>query len=148
MNGVQLKQFINRVLHIPKGKLRAEVGKTWAVVFIMSEPRTGKDINEPFHYLYRFPPEFTNRCMRIVYPDSEQLCQQATGGNISSVSIAMHRDQWNQLYQQFHDDESIAEVMRQVIEHDDQQMVAAAEADADAKGGDIDAIRPADRIVG
>ncbi len=41
-------------------------------------------------YKHRFSEEFGNRCMRIVYPKSEQLREQNWGGNICSNGVAMH----------------------------------------------------------
>jgi len=101
MTAIQLKQFINRILGIPKSKLRATSGDRYCHVTIIPERRHRQDFKEPIRYAYQFTPELGNRCMRIVYKGHESLCAQNWGGNITSHSIAMLSHEWKELIEQY-----------------------------------------------
>ena len=48
-------------------------------------------------YKHHFPAELGNRCLRIVYPNSEQLCSQDWAGNVQEHSISMLQSEFRQL---------------------------------------------------
>jgi hypothetical protein len=98
LTGVQLKQFINRYLGIPKNKLRVEASprQGYHSVRIIPEPYV-KSVHEPLRYAHTFPEEFGNRCMGVVYGNSKELSAQNWGGNITSTGIAMHPREWDVL---------------------------------------------------
>lgn len=97
--GLELKRFISTTLKIPIGKLRARASSPgFNEVYIV--PERSENHREPLRYLYQFPPEFGNKCMRIVYAGSDKLETQAWGGNIRSNMIAMRANEWRQLMAQ------------------------------------------------
>ncbi len=109
MNAVQLKQFINRVLGIPKAKLRADTqGKYWEVRI---KPEPSLKWNDPLVFTHSFPAEFGNRCMRIIYAGSESLSAQNWGGNVNPTSIAMRPGEWAKLVAQYEPVASPAEAV-------------------------------------
>ena len=99
ITAVQLKRFFKNKFGIP---VRANAphghqrnGKkvqTYISVRIAPDPpKNGKHWvgNEPMVHSYTFPPELRNQCLRIIYPNSPTMHEQTSGGNISSINMAM-----------------------------------------------------------
>jgi len=95
MTGVKLKQLINKITGIPKGKLRAQCGGYHEVRII---PERSDSYRDPLKYLYLFKPELGQQCMGIVYHGHPTLSLQSWGGNVGSTSIAMRPGEWKQLF--------------------------------------------------
>ena len=91
-----LKRFFKSKLGIPV-RVENAGGSGWVRVWIMSD----RTINhrDPLRYSHRFPGELCQRCMAIVYEGHNGLSQQTSGGNISSVSIAMFGHELRRLLQ-------------------------------------------------
>ena len=94
LNAPWIKRFFKSKFEIPV-RVRTGSGKgRWLSVWIMSD-RSQRNLVWDHH----FPAELGNRCMQLVYPNHEVLSKQAWGGNISAHSIAMHVDEFRQLFQ-------------------------------------------------
>lgn len=90
-----LKRFFKERYNIPV-RVRSSPGKAkWINVWIPSDHNAA--LKGQLVYSHRFPDELGNKCMGIVYPDSEQLRSQNWGGNIEPHSLAMFPAQWEQL---------------------------------------------------
>jgi hypothetical protein len=99
LNAPWLKRFFKHRLNLPvrvsgaKGKWKAR----WVQVWIESDRSV--DHRHGLVYHHHFPAELGNRCMRLVYADSEKLREQSWGGNIQEHSISIHSDQLRTLLQ-------------------------------------------------
>lgn len=82
-----LKRFFKRKLGIPV-RVHNAGSSGWVQIWIRSESSTLS--YQKLRYNHHFPPELGNRCLQIVYPDSEKLCSQNWAGNITSHSISLH----------------------------------------------------------
>jgi hypothetical protein len=93
-----VKRFFKRRLGIPVRVTNAGAmnfgGRGWAVVWIMSD-RSQRDLV----YHHEFPAELGNRCLRLTYPNSEQLCSQNWAGNVRSHDIGMDGAGWRLVLQ-------------------------------------------------
>jgi len=110
LNAPWLKRFFKRKFGIP---VRVTTGTSlhpYLCVWIQSQGR------HELIYEHDFPAAFGNRCMRIVYPNSEKLREQNWGGNITSHSIAMHIPEWRVVLQQCIDDASRLRRYRETLE--------------------------------
>lgn len=91
-----LKRFFKRKFDIPV-RVKSSSGKApWISVWISPDPANLHKLV----YNHSFPSELGNRCMQVVYPNSEKLREQCWGGNITGHSLAMLEGQWRQVLQQ------------------------------------------------
>lgn len=121
-----LKRFFRTYYGIP---VRVQSNKHYVQVWIpYDRARTDAGgMYGPLVYNHTFPPELGNMCMRIVYKGHASLAAQNWGGNVSSNSIAMHRDQWVEL---------IEKVMQ--ARADDQAACYAVECEVNPDHGGFD----------
>ena len=95
-----LKRFFKRKFDIPV-RVRTLSGRAGYIeVWIASDRSRLHELK----YDHDFPAELGNRCMRVVYPNSEQLREQNWGGNIGSHSLSMIVPQWKKVLQGLIDD--------------------------------------------
>ena len=96
LNAPWIKRFFKNKFGIPV-RVKAGRGKgKWLSIWIMCDQSV--DHRQPMVYHHHFSAELGNRCMKLVYSDSEVLSKQAWGGNIQSHSISMHVDEFRQLF--------------------------------------------------
>ena len=87
-----IKRFFKEFFGTPVRVQSANSG-SFVCVWIPCNPGGWKFLTWDHH----FPEELGNRCMRIVYADSEKLREQNWGGNINAHSISMIGSQFRRL---------------------------------------------------
>lgn len=91
LSSVWLKRFFLCRLGL-RVRVHTLAGKARWIDILIREPETGK-----------FPEAFGNRCMRVAYAGSPQLCEQNWGGNISCRGVTLVNRQWREVLQQMID---------------------------------------------
>lgn len=89
-----VKRFFKKHLGIPV-QVKNAGSQKWVSVWI--NPSNQTKHWEPLVYNHQFPAELGNRCMRLVYRGSPNLCEQFWGGNITAHSIAMYGREFREL---------------------------------------------------
>lgn len=92
---VALKRWCKDQFAIPPAKLAVQSGGYISVRIRMEPPLPGETIHSPMRYAYSFPAEFRQMCLRTIYGKNTGMASQTSGGNVTSVDIAMHRGQWD-----------------------------------------------------
>lgn len=122
MKSTDLKRWFKQQFGIP---VRVELNSR---VYIL--PKKTENPRDPLEYEHQFPLELGQKCLALQYPGEPKM-HTYWSGNIHSNQIVMNPNQWQLIMQMYADED----------------MAILASLDADAKGGDIDDIRAADRII-
>jgi hypothetical protein len=91
----QLKDFASKHFNIPKSKLLAQSRASHCTIRI--KPDSAPESRD-LVYSHKFPPEFGNRCMRLVYAGHEPLMSQDWGGNITDTSVTLTPVEWHRVF--------------------------------------------------
>ena len=91
-----VKRFFRDHFDIPV-RVRGADRDGWMMVWIMSDRSV--DHRHGLVYHHEFPPELGNRCVKLTYPESEELCKQDWAGNVERHSISMHGHRFRELFE-------------------------------------------------
>lgn len=81
MDSKTVKKFIKGNLNVEARVTTTQTKNRWITAWISSEQGS-------------FPPEFRQKCIKAVYPNSPNLHTQTAAGNIAANSIAMRPMEW------------------------------------------------------
>lgn len=96
MKSLEIRAAISDKLGI-KTAVRS-IGSRPSYIEARIRPNKGARIMDPLTWPCNFPVEFTNLCIRVVYPNNPKLHTQSAAGNIGAHSIAISPREWELVF--------------------------------------------------
>lgn len=94
MKSAEIKKFFKTHFNIPVRVRTVQVKRKFVQVWIPVTPVPG---SRELRHEHSFPPELGRQLLKIIYPNSPTLHNQAWAGNIAPHSLSLDGDEWAKL---------------------------------------------------